>query len=409
MLPKKWVSTPVIAANRQPRRGAPHARSRRPGADRRGRARPGPAAAGQRGEEARAGGVRHPDHHGGDGRQGRAGAAGQARRPHPKLPKTLRPHQITDIRQRLRALDAVRPTIPVPKGPMPTSTAAGQGRSAGHARPVGRRRLTHHARPWPTCVNAERISLAFGTRTLLDGISLGHRHRRGGRRSRPQRRRQDQPAAGCSPVISIRTPAGSSAPGRSRSATCTRPTTTRTAESVRDRIVGGAARPRLGRADARTRAVVEHLLATSIWTRRWPSSAEVSAAGSALAALLVADHDLLVLDEPTNHLDVEAVAWLADHLRAGAGPRPRPARGQPRPMVPRRHLHPDLGGARRRRRRLRRRLRGVRAGPRRAGPAGGRRRVPATQPAAQGAGLAAPRTAGPDRRSRSSGSTRPTR
>ena len=34
----------------------------------------------------------------------------------------------------------------------------------------------------------------------------------------------------------------------------------------------------------------------------------------ALAALLVADHDVLFLDEPTNHLDVEGVAWLAGHL-----------------------------------------------------------------------------------------------
>ncbi|HZA72726.1 MAG TPA: DUF4191 domain-containing protein [Propionibacteriaceae bacterium] len=38
-----------------------------------------------------------------------------------KLPKTLQPNQVTDIKQRLRALDAVRPTIPVPKGPMPTN------------------------------------------------------------------------------------------------------------------------------------------------------------------------------------------------------------------------------------------------------------------------------------------------
>ena len=38
-----------------------------------------------------------------------------------KLPKVLQQHQITDIRQRLRALDALRPPVPVPKGPMPTS------------------------------------------------------------------------------------------------------------------------------------------------------------------------------------------------------------------------------------------------------------------------------------------------
>jgi hypothetical protein len=38
-----------------------------------------------------------------------------------KLPKALQPNQVTDIKQRLRALDAVRPNIPVPKGPMPTN------------------------------------------------------------------------------------------------------------------------------------------------------------------------------------------------------------------------------------------------------------------------------------------------
>jgi hypothetical protein len=38
-----------------------------------------------------------------------------------KRPKVLQPHQITDIKQRLRALDALRPPVPVPKGPMPTS------------------------------------------------------------------------------------------------------------------------------------------------------------------------------------------------------------------------------------------------------------------------------------------------
>ncbi|MCO5992817.1 ABC-F family ATP-binding cassette domain-containing protein [Actinoallomurus rhizosphaericola] len=35
----------------------------------------------------------------------------------------------------------------------------------------------------------------------------------------------------------------------------------------------------------------------------------------ALARLLVPETDLLVLDEPTNHLDIEAIAWLAGHLK----------------------------------------------------------------------------------------------
>jgi ATP-binding cassette subfamily F protein uup len=39
----------------------------------------------------------------------------------------------------------------------------------------------------------------------------------------------------------------------------------------------------------------------------------------ALAALLVGDWDLIVLDEPTNHLDVEGVAWLASYLKARKG------------------------------------------------------------------------------------------
>jgi len=35
----------------------------------------------------------------------------------------------------------------------------------------------------------------------------------------------------------------------------------------------------------------------------------------ALARLLVGEYEILALDEPTNHLDVEAIAWLADHLK----------------------------------------------------------------------------------------------
>jgi hypothetical protein len=38
-----------------------------------------------------------------------------------KLPRNIRPADVTDLLQRLKALDAMRPQLPIPKGPMPTS------------------------------------------------------------------------------------------------------------------------------------------------------------------------------------------------------------------------------------------------------------------------------------------------
>ena len=39
-----------------------------------------------------------------------------------KLPKSITPGEMTDLLQRLRALDALRPQAPIPRGPVPTST-----------------------------------------------------------------------------------------------------------------------------------------------------------------------------------------------------------------------------------------------------------------------------------------------
>lgn len=39
-----------------------------------------------------------------------------------KLPKALRPAEMTPLLNKLKALDAMRPQAPMPKGPMPTST-----------------------------------------------------------------------------------------------------------------------------------------------------------------------------------------------------------------------------------------------------------------------------------------------
>ncbi len=51
----------------------------------------------------------------------------------------------------------------------------------------------------------------------------------------------------------------------------------------------------------------------------WHDSVDTLSGGQrrrvSLARVLVGDWDVLALDEPTNHLDVEAITWLADHLK----------------------------------------------------------------------------------------------
>jgi len=43
-----------------------------------------------------------------------------------KLPKVVRPAELTEIKARLQALDAVRPRVPLPRGPMPSMKGAYQ-------------------------------------------------------------------------------------------------------------------------------------------------------------------------------------------------------------------------------------------------------------------------------------------
>lgn len=87
--------------------------------------------------------------------------------------------------------------------------------------------------------------------------------------------------------------------------------------AVREAVLGGLEDHEWA-ADQKTREVVEELLAGVSLDRPVLGLSGGERRRCSLAALLLGDHDLIVLDEPTNHLDVEAVAWLAGHLKKRA-------------------------------------------------------------------------------------------
>lgn len=67
--------------------------------------------------------------------------------------------------------------------------------------------------------------------------------------------------------------------------------------------------------DPRGRDVIAGLLADLPWDAELRTLSGGQRRRVALARLLAGDHDVLALDEPTNHLDVEAITWLAAHLK----------------------------------------------------------------------------------------------
>ena len=67
--------------------------------------------------------------------------------------------------------------------------------------------------------------------------------------------------------------------------------------------------------DPRVRDVTAGLLGEIAWDAPIADLSGGQRRRVALAKLLIGDHDVLLLDEPTNHLDVEAIDWLAEHLR----------------------------------------------------------------------------------------------
>ena len=163
-------------------------------------------------------------------------------------------------------------------------------------------------------VNAEHLRISFGTRTLLDDVSLGLS--RGdvigvvGRNGDGKTTLLKILTGLLEPDVGRVTRTGAVSIGYLHQADDFSSDST-----VRDVIVGGRA-DHVWASDAAARSVVQHLLGDVDLDAEVGSLSGGERRRTALVALMLGDHDLLVLDEPTNHLDVEAVAWLAEHLQA---------------------------------------------------------------------------------------------
>ncbi len=161
-------------------------------------------------------------------------------------------------------------------------------------------------------INVERATVGYGTRTLLDAVSLGVDE---GDAIGVVGRNGD----GKSTLLQVLTGTREPDSGRVTHTSGLSVGYLRQADdfaagaTVREVIVGG--RPdHIWAAEPDTRTVVEHLLAEVGLDTDVADLSGGERRRVALAAVLLAGHDVLVLDEPTNHLDVEVIGWLAGHL-----------------------------------------------------------------------------------------------
>jgi ATP-binding cassette subfamily F protein uup len=161
-------------------------------------------------------------------------------------------------------------------------------------------------------INVERASVGYGTRTLLNGVSLGVDE---GDAIGVVGRNGDGKTTLLQVLTATRPPdAGRVTHTSGLSVGYLHQADDFAADAtVRDVIVGGRA-DHIWAAEPDTRSVVEHLLADVGLDSEVADLSGGERRRVALAAVLLAGHDVLVLDEPTNHLDVEVIGWLAGHL-----------------------------------------------------------------------------------------------
>ena len=170
-------------------------------------------------------------------------------------------------------------------------------------------------------VNLEAVGKVYGTRTLLDGVSLGVGE---GDRIGVVGRNGDGKTT-LVRILSKLEPADTGRvthAGGLRLGVLTQHDSLDPAATVRHEVIGDMADHEWA-GNARIRDILTGLFG-GLDLPGFPQGLDTVigplSGGErrriALAKLLIAEQDLIVLDEPTNHLDVEGIAWLAAHLRA---------------------------------------------------------------------------------------------
>ncbi|MFZ3453877.1 ABC-F family ATP-binding cassette domain-containing protein [Arthrobacter sp. 7Tela_A1] len=162
-------------------------------------------------------------------------------------------------------------------------------------------------------LGAENLSIAFGTRTILDGVSLGLDQ---GDRIGMVGRNGDGKSTLMRLLAERQTP-DSGRVTRRRDVTVgyLDQSDVLDGELTVGRAIVGDAADHEWASNPRIRDVMSGLVQEVDWNAKVSSLSGGQKRRVALAKLLMGDDDVVMLDEPTNHLDVEGVAWLARHLK----------------------------------------------------------------------------------------------